>query len=249
MPLHFLSLPAGNSSPLSPRQEIPISPFRVRVEPSHDAAKVRAEGPGLSKTGDQSQHSGLAGTHIHTHRHTETDSQTQSSAALLTHSAAPCRCGGGEAHPLHHLHQGCGEGPARGGLQRGRDGGEGRRGARLRDHRQPQLLLHRPLHCRAAGQRHRSHDHDGGDHRELLAVADCLKSVCVSTRASCPSVCPTVGTTSPEVPSSSAWHRRWTWPGSKFKASAAVSHWGRGSRRSTGSQVGRASLTSCPVCV
>ncbi|XP_075900104.1 filamin-C-like isoform X3 [Nelusetta ayraudi] len=32
-------------------QEIPISPFRVKVEPSHDAAKVRAEGPGLSKTG------------------------------------------------------------------------------------------------------------------------------------------------------------------------------------------------------
>ncbi|CAL9682624.1 unnamed protein product [Knipowitschia caucasica] len=32
-------------------QEIPVSPFRIRVEPSHDAAKVRAEGPGLSKIG------------------------------------------------------------------------------------------------------------------------------------------------------------------------------------------------------
>ncbi|CAB1413282.1 unnamed protein product [Pleuronectes platessa] len=32
-------------------QEIPISPFRIKVDPSHDAAKVRAEGPGLSKTG------------------------------------------------------------------------------------------------------------------------------------------------------------------------------------------------------
>ncbi|XP_029681359.1 filamin-C isoform X2 [Takifugu rubripes] len=32
-------------------QQIPISPFRIKVEPSHDAAKVRAEGPGLNKTG------------------------------------------------------------------------------------------------------------------------------------------------------------------------------------------------------
>uniref|UniRef100_A0A3B3T694 Filamin C n=1 Tax=Paramormyrops kingsleyae TaxID=1676925 RepID=A0A3B3T694_9TELE len=32
-------------------QEIPISPFRIKVDPSHDAAKVRAEGPGLNKTG------------------------------------------------------------------------------------------------------------------------------------------------------------------------------------------------------
>ncbi|XP_023206075.1 filamin-C isoform X3 [Xiphophorus maculatus] len=32
-------------------QEIPISPFRIKVEPSHDAAKVRAEGPGLNRTG------------------------------------------------------------------------------------------------------------------------------------------------------------------------------------------------------
>lgn len=34
------------------KQEIPISPFRIKVDPSHDAAKVRAEGPGLNKTGD-----------------------------------------------------------------------------------------------------------------------------------------------------------------------------------------------------
>ncbi|XP_069499881.1 filamin-B isoform X2 [Ambystoma mexicanum] len=32
-------------------QEIPSSPFRVKVEPSHDASKVKAEGPGLSRTG------------------------------------------------------------------------------------------------------------------------------------------------------------------------------------------------------
>ncbi|XP_069543921.1 filamin-C-like isoform X7 [Brachyistius frenatus] len=32
-------------------QEIPISPFRIKVDPSHDAAKVKAEGPGLSRTG------------------------------------------------------------------------------------------------------------------------------------------------------------------------------------------------------
>lgn len=33
-------------------QEIPASPFRVKVDPSHDASKVKAEGPGLSKTGE-----------------------------------------------------------------------------------------------------------------------------------------------------------------------------------------------------
>ncbi|XP_064417245.1 filamin-C isoform X3 [Latimeria chalumnae] len=32
-------------------QEIPISPFRIKVDPSHDASKVRAEGPGLNRTG------------------------------------------------------------------------------------------------------------------------------------------------------------------------------------------------------
>uniref|UniRef100_A0A671M2C9 Filamin-C-like n=1 Tax=Sinocyclocheilus anshuiensis TaxID=1608454 RepID=A0A671M2C9_9TELE len=34
-------------------QEIPNSPFKVKVDPSHDAGKVKAEGPGLSKTGVQ----------------------------------------------------------------------------------------------------------------------------------------------------------------------------------------------------
>ncbi|XP_056101655.1 filamin-C isoform X1 [Rhinichthys klamathensis goyatoka] len=34
-------------------QEIPSSPFKVKVDPSHDAGKVRAEGPGLNKTGIQ----------------------------------------------------------------------------------------------------------------------------------------------------------------------------------------------------
>lgn len=33
-------------------QEIPASPFRVKVDPSHDASKVKAEGPGLNKTGE-----------------------------------------------------------------------------------------------------------------------------------------------------------------------------------------------------
>ncbi|XP_072922819.1 filamin-C isoform X2 [Hemitrygon akajei] len=32
-------------------QEIPISPFHIKVEPSHDAGKVKAEGPGLNRTG------------------------------------------------------------------------------------------------------------------------------------------------------------------------------------------------------
>ncbi|XP_078275764.1 filamin-C isoform X2 [Rhinoraja longicauda] len=32
-------------------QEIPISPFCIKVEPSHNAGKVKAEGPGLSRTG------------------------------------------------------------------------------------------------------------------------------------------------------------------------------------------------------
>uniref|UniRef100_A0A3Q3M388 Filamin C, gamma a (actin binding protein 280) n=1 Tax=Labrus bergylta TaxID=56723 RepID=A0A3Q3M388_9LABR len=32
-------------------QEISVSPFKVKVDPSHDAGKVRAEGPGINKTG------------------------------------------------------------------------------------------------------------------------------------------------------------------------------------------------------
>ncbi|XP_076125415.1 filamin B a [Alosa pseudoharengus] len=32
-------------------QEIAVSPFRVKVEPSHDASKVKAEGPGITRTG------------------------------------------------------------------------------------------------------------------------------------------------------------------------------------------------------
>uniref|UniRef100_A0A8C1VFZ4 Filamin B n=1 Tax=Cyprinus carpio TaxID=7962 RepID=A0A8C1VFZ4_CYPCA len=32
-------------------QEIPASPFRVKVDPSHDASKVKAEGPGLARAG------------------------------------------------------------------------------------------------------------------------------------------------------------------------------------------------------
>ncbi|XP_060691621.1 filamin-B isoform X1 [Hemiscyllium ocellatum] len=32
-------------------QEIPVGSFRVKVDPSHDASKVKADGPGLNKTG------------------------------------------------------------------------------------------------------------------------------------------------------------------------------------------------------
>lgn len=32
-------------------QEIPVSPFRIKVDPSHDASKVKAEGPGLARAG------------------------------------------------------------------------------------------------------------------------------------------------------------------------------------------------------
>ncbi|XP_023655301.1 filamin-B isoform X1 [Paramormyrops kingsleyae] len=32
-------------------QEVPLSPFRVKVEPSHDASKVKVDGPGLARTG------------------------------------------------------------------------------------------------------------------------------------------------------------------------------------------------------
>lgn len=35
-----------------PLQATPTSPIRVKVEPSHDASKVKAEGPGLSRTGE-----------------------------------------------------------------------------------------------------------------------------------------------------------------------------------------------------
>ncbi len=40
-------------------QEIPSSPFKVKVDPSHDAGKVRAEGPGLNKTGETHWELGL----------------------------------------------------------------------------------------------------------------------------------------------------------------------------------------------
>ncbi|XP_071982752.1 filamin-B isoform X2 [Engystomops pustulosus] len=32
-------------------EEIPSSPFRIKVDPSHDASKVKAEGPGLNRSG------------------------------------------------------------------------------------------------------------------------------------------------------------------------------------------------------
>lgn len=47
--------PCGATVSLCPgfgSQEIPSSPFRIKVDPSHDATKVKAEGPGLSRTGE-----------------------------------------------------------------------------------------------------------------------------------------------------------------------------------------------------
>uniref|UniRef100_A0A4W4FP37 Filamin B, like n=1 Tax=Electrophorus electricus TaxID=8005 RepID=A0A4W4FP37_ELEEL len=35
-------------------KEIPVSPFRVKVDPSHDSSKVEAEGPGLARAGVES---------------------------------------------------------------------------------------------------------------------------------------------------------------------------------------------------
>nr|XP_046240882.1 filamin-B isoform X1 [Scatophagus argus] len=35
-------------------KEVPQSPFQVKVDPSHDASKVKAEGPGLARTGIES---------------------------------------------------------------------------------------------------------------------------------------------------------------------------------------------------
>uniref|UniRef100_A0A3Q1HBS1 Calponin-homology (CH) domain-containing protein n=1 Tax=Anabas testudineus TaxID=64144 RepID=A0A3Q1HBS1_ANATE len=35
-------------------KEVPQSPFQVKVDPSHDASKVKAEGPGLARTGVES---------------------------------------------------------------------------------------------------------------------------------------------------------------------------------------------------
>lgn len=34
-------------------QAIPLTPIRIKVDPSHDASKVKAEGPGLSRTGEK----------------------------------------------------------------------------------------------------------------------------------------------------------------------------------------------------
>lgn len=36
-------------------QPIPMSPVRIKVDPSHDASKVKAEGPGLNRSGDRNK--------------------------------------------------------------------------------------------------------------------------------------------------------------------------------------------------
>lgn len=35
-----------------------MTPFRVKVDPSHDASKVKAEGPGLSRSGKNTKPEG-----------------------------------------------------------------------------------------------------------------------------------------------------------------------------------------------
>lgn len=37
-------------------QAIPMTPIRIKVDPSHDASKVKAEGPGLSRSGKTTSH-------------------------------------------------------------------------------------------------------------------------------------------------------------------------------------------------
>lgn len=52
-PQHCWGLGRCSLTPLlPPLQATPTSPIRVKVEPSHDASKVKAEGPGLSRTGE-----------------------------------------------------------------------------------------------------------------------------------------------------------------------------------------------------
>lgn len=45
-----------------PLQATPTSPIRVKVDPSHDASKVKAEGPGLSRTGEDEYPMGRLGS-------------------------------------------------------------------------------------------------------------------------------------------------------------------------------------------
>lgn len=41
---------------LSVFQTIPMTPIRIKVDPSHDASKVKAEGPGLNRSGETHTH-------------------------------------------------------------------------------------------------------------------------------------------------------------------------------------------------
>lgn len=51
----FLNWDTPRMAFLSARlQEVPQSPFMVKVEPSHDASKVKAKGPGLAPSGESS---------------------------------------------------------------------------------------------------------------------------------------------------------------------------------------------------
>ncbi|KAG7248645.1 hypothetical protein CRUP_032776, partial [Coryphaenoides rupestris] len=56
-------------------QAIPMTPIRIKVDPSHDASKVKAEGPGLSRSGNHPQaqppHPPQANNHHAHFRHTQ----------------------------------------------------------------------------------------------------------------------------------------------------------------------------------
>lgn len=41
----------SNFSPVGHPQATPMSPIRIKVDPSHDASKVKAEGPGINRSG------------------------------------------------------------------------------------------------------------------------------------------------------------------------------------------------------
>lgn len=121
-----------------PPQATPTSPIRIKVDPSHDASKVKAEGPGLSRSGESGSPQGGA---------------WGAPAGIWgpppTPPSLPVRCGAGEAHPLHGERQGGGPGPP----GRAGDGArQGRSCAGPGGDRQPRRHPHRQVHPPAAGK-------------------------------------------------------------------------------------------------
>lgn len=45
-------------------QAIPMTPIRIKVDPSHDASKVKAEGPGLNRSGKVTYSAGCSARNI-----------------------------------------------------------------------------------------------------------------------------------------------------------------------------------------